>query len=321
MLRLLGLESKRSPVMRYRFSSGSLLGPLLLSLEESSLAPDSPALFPDRETAVLVRRGRLRSSLPGPRRGEPEDCRQGRILLLSRSRAWSGEGLATGREGASLLSFGFDRDPFPRLSVAFPLDAVDGKIDSSWRGAARTLGLGLGGVESVETLARLIERHPFGAESGTGSAGGEGSSSLERRALDFVTAAALAQLLALLSTAEASGEGEAGSGARAGPWSIEELVDWIDSHYEESFSLDEMTARCALNTSDFSRRFKAATGYPLFEYLNRRRVARAALLLRDGDLPVTEIAFSVGYNNLSFFNRYFLRIMGQNPGEYRRRGR
>ncbi|MEI6875255.1 MAG: AraC family transcriptional regulator [Spirochaetota bacterium] len=96
---------------------------------------------------------------------------------------------------------------------------------------------------------------------------------------------------------------------------------WIDTHYEESFSLDEMVARCALNASDFSRRFKALTGSPLFEYLNRRRVARAALLLKDGDLPVIEIAYSVGYNSLSFFNRYFLRLMGLTPTAFRRQNR
>ncbi len=82
-----------------------------------------------------------------------------------------------------------------------------------------------------------------------------------------------------------------------------------------------MVDRCALNTSDFARRFKSLTGSPLFECLNRRRVERAALLLKDGDLPVIEIAFSVGYNNLSFFNRYFLRLMGRTPTQYRRASR
>jgi transcriptional regulator GlxA family with amidase domain len=73
-----------------------------------------------------------------------------------------------------------------------------------------------------------------------------------------------------------------------------------------------------MNTSDFSRRFKARTGYPLFEYINRLRVKRAAALLKRTDMGVLDIALAVGYNNLSFFNRYFRRLTGLTPAEYRR---
>jgi AraC-like DNA-binding protein len=106
-----------------------------------------------------------------------------------------------------------------------------------------------------------------------------------------------------------------------GPWRVEEVVSYIEKNYSETFSLEDFVARCALNTSEFSRRFKVLTGCPLFEFINRKRVQRACSLLKDGDLPIIEIAFSVGYNNLSFFNRYFLRLMGQTPSEYRRRNR
>jgi AraC-like DNA-binding protein len=102
-------------------------------------------------------------------------------------------------------------------------------------------------------------------------------------------------------------------------WNIEDLADHIRNHFDAPLSLDEMAARCALNASYLSRSFKNKTGTTIFAYLNRIRIEKACLLLKNSDLTITEIAFSVGYNNISFFNRMFKRAMAVTPGEYRRR--
>ncbi len=102
-----------------------------------------------------------------------------------------------------------------------------------------------------------------------------------------------------------------------GVWSVDDAVRYIELNYDEAFSLDWFTGRCAMNTSDFSRRFKERAGCPLFEFINRQRVARACALLKSSGLSIIEISEAVGYNNLSFFNRYFLRIVGLSPREYR----
>jgi len=102
-----------------------------------------------------------------------------------------------------------------------------------------------------------------------------------------------------------------------GVWSVDDAVRYIEANYAESFSLDWFVARCATNASDFSRRFKERAGCPLFEFINRQRVARACALLKSSDLSIIEISEAVGYNSLSFFNRYFLRIVGLSPREYR----
>lgn len=103
----------------------------------------------------------------------------------------------------------------------------------------------------------------------------------------------------------------------AGVWSVDDVMRYIESRYTETFNLDWFVARCAMNVSDFSRRFKEHAGCPLFEFINRQRVARACTLLKTSDLSILEIAMAVGYNNLSFFNRYFLRIVGISPRSYR----
>ncbi len=102
-----------------------------------------------------------------------------------------------------------------------------------------------------------------------------------------------------------------------GIWSIADAIRYIELNYDEAFSLEWFVSKCAVNTSDFSRRFKERAGCPLFEFINRQRIERACALLKSSGLSIIEISEAVGYNNLSFFNRYFLRIVGLSPREYR----
>ena len=100
-------------------------------------------------------------------------------------------------------------------------------------------------------------------------------------------------------------------------WDIEQVMRYVQERYDEPFSLDDIAARCAMNTTSFSREFKRVTGSPLFEYLNKVRVTKSCSLLKRTQKPVIEIAMDVGYNNVSFFNRYFKKIMGMSPTTYR----
>ena len=102
-------------------------------------------------------------------------------------------------------------------------------------------------------------------------------------------------------------------------WSMADVTEYLKNHYDDSFTLDDLASRCALNASYFSRTFKSHAGVPLFEYINRLRIERACGLLRDTESSVLDIALAVGYNNVSFFNRYFRRLMQMSPGEYRKR--
>ncbi len=102
-------------------------------------------------------------------------------------------------------------------------------------------------------------------------------------------------------------------------WTIDDVIHFVRKNFDGPYTLDELASRCALNSSYFSRAFKEQTGVPLFEYINRLRITRACQLLKSSDLTILEIAFSVGYNNVSFFNRYFKRLNSISPSEYRRR--
>lgn len=145
-----------------------------------------------------------------------------------------------------------------------------------------------------------------------------GTETVARRA--GFRAACLAKMTELIVLAVRAGEDvrerEVPS-AGVAPWDMERVMQYVQSHFDEAFSLTEIADRCALNTSAFSREFKRAAGVPLFEYINTIRVHKACGLLKRSDKPVIEIALDVGYNNVSFFNRYFRRIMGMSPTQYR----
>jgi AraC-like DNA-binding protein len=101
-------------------------------------------------------------------------------------------------------------------------------------------------------------------------------------------------------------------------WSISDAVSYIELHYAEHFTLEFFARKCAMNHSSFSRRFKDLTGYPLFEYINRVKIRQACTMLKREDRSVLDIATGLGYNNISFFNRYFRRVTGQSPSEFRK---
>jgi AraC-like DNA-binding protein len=101
-------------------------------------------------------------------------------------------------------------------------------------------------------------------------------------------------------------------------WNIEEIIAFLEQNYTQHFELKELAARCGLNPSYFSRSFKEKTGSSLFEYINRLRIRKSCLLLKKTNLSILEIAEQAGYNSISFFNRYFQRVMKMSPRQYRR---
>jgi AraC-like DNA-binding protein len=104
------------------------------------------------------------------------------------------------------------------------------------------------------------------------------------------------------------------------PFSLEEVQRFLHERYADTLTLPGIADRFGFNPSYFSRLFHRHAGVPLVEYINGIRIRRSCVLLKRTSLAVLEIALSVGYNNLSHFNRYFRRIVGMSPREYRARG-
>jgi transcriptional regulator GlxA family with amidase domain len=99
---------------------------------------------------------------------------------------------------------------------------------------------------------------------------------------------------------------------------VRRCEDWLKRHYRETEAVAKVVAWSGLPERTLKRRFKAATGGPLIDYLQNLRIEDAKRLLEAGALPVDEIGARVGYSDTSFFRRLFKRLTGLPPNQYRR---
>ena len=97
--------------------------------------------------------------------------------------------------------------------------------------------------------------------------------------------------------------------------------DRIDAASHEEWPVRRLAEVSGVSEAHFARSFKAAFGAPPHRYLLSRRIERAKALLRDTDQPITEIAFSTGWESLGTFGRVFRDITGENPSDMRARER
>lgn len=95
------------------------------------------------------------------------------------------------------------------------------------------------------------------------------------------------------------------------------ILKYVEEHYAEHITIDDMAALTYYSKSHFMKFFKAHMGVGFIEYLNDYRLTMSERLLRSSDAPVIEIAELSGFDNLSYFNRIFKRKYGQSPGRWR----
>jgi transcriptional regulator GlxA family with amidase domain len=93
--------------------------------------------------------------------------------------------------------------------------------------------------------------------------------------------------------------------------------DRIDAASHEEWTVQRLAEVSGVSPAHFARSFKQAFGVPPHRYLLTRRIERATALLRDTDLPVTEIAFQTGWASLGTFGRIFRDITGESPSSVR----
>jgi AraC-type DNA-binding domain-containing proteins len=100
---------------------------------------------------------------------------------------------------------------------------------------------------------------------------------------------------------------------------IRRAKEFIKENQTEDLSLGQVAKAVNTSTFYFCKMFKKATGLNFTEYLSRVRVEKAKNLLLNPNLRVSEIAYEVGFQSLTHFNRVFKKVVGQSPTEYRGR--
>ena len=103
----------------------------------------------------------------------------------------------------------------------------------------------------------------------------------------------------------------------AEPPVITRAKEYIQEHQTENLRLGHVAKAVNTSTFYFCKMFKKVTGINFTDYLSRVRIEKSKNLLLNPNLRVSEIAFEVGFQSLTHFNRVFKRILGQSPTEYR----
>lgn len=99
---------------------------------------------------------------------------------------------------------------------------------------------------------------------------------------------------------------------------LKTALGFIQSHYREDISLQDIAASCHVSKSECCHLFKRTLRQTPFSYLLNYRIQQSLPLLLDNQLSVTEIATSLGFHGSSYFAETFKKIMNCPPREYRR---
>ncbi|MBL8232472.1 MAG: helix-turn-helix domain-containing protein [Bryobacterales bacterium] len=96
------------------------------------------------------------------------------------------------------------------------------------------------------------------------------------------------------------------------------IESFLKKHFQDQNAIGKAVNAGGIPERTLKRRFKAATGLPLIDYLQNVRIEHGKQLLETTELPVEEISLQAGYSDVSFFRRLFKRLVGLTPLTYRR---
>ena len=97
------------------------------------------------------------------------------------------------------------------------------------------------------------------------------------------------------------------------------IIEYIGEHLKEKITFESLAKKCFYSPKYFSRVFKECYGITVTEYIQKKRIEKGARLLKETRLPIDEISERVGYGEPVNFYKYFKKICGVTPKEYRRK--
>jgi len=100
---------------------------------------------------------------------------------------------------------------------------------------------------------------------------------------------------------------------------IRKAQEYIEQHYQDKITVDELASMLALSRRNLERRFKKATANSIVEYIQRVKIEAAKMSLETSRENVNEVMYNVGYTDPKAFRTTFKRITGLSPMNYRSR--
>jgi YesN/AraC family two-component response regulator len=100
-------------------------------------------------------------------------------------------------------------------------------------------------------------------------------------------------------------------------YKIQKAINFIENNFMSKICLSIVADQAGMSKYHFSKIFKRLIGITYQDYLNKRRIEKAKKMIESNCSSITEIAFSVGYDDLTHFGRLFKRIVGHTPSQYK----
>lgn len=99
---------------------------------------------------------------------------------------------------------------------------------------------------------------------------------------------------------------------------VAKVIGSIEDDFARAWKVEDFAEMAHMSRSNFMRVFRTATGQTPIDYLLQRRLQKSTTLLTSSNLPVSQIAFEVGFNDSNYFTRQFKNTHGMSPLAYRR---
>jgi AraC family transcriptional regulator len=94
---------------------------------------------------------------------------------------------------------------------------------------------------------------------------------------------------------------------------LRQVLSYIESNLAQDMSLVDIAGVAGISVSHFKGLFRQSVGVPVHQYVIRRRVERATSLLRESELPISQIAFETGFAHQSHLAHHMRRLLGVSP--------
>lgn len=101
------------------------------------------------------------------------------------------------------------------------------------------------------------------------------------------------------------------------PETYARIAAWMDIHYAEDISLEQLAEHAGVTKHHFCKKFYEYYHTTPIQYLRRKRIEEAALLLRRSRIPIKDIAARCGYADLGYFGKVFHQLVGVSPSNFR----
>lgn len=122
----------------------------------------------------------------------------------------------------------------------------------------------------------------------------------------------------LISLIREYGYGEDGEENGSTPSAIQEIIHYVNGNYLEKITIDELAFLFRTNRATLCREFKRATGMTLIEYINQKKFDKAKRKILESDSSFTKIAEEMKFESIHYFTRFFKKMSGYTPSQYRK---